>query len=44
MSLNNKLIERVYVGAERENDGPITKGFIGCLEVRAQDRSEGSSS
>lgn len=34
LSLNNKLIERVYVGAERENDGPITKGFVGCLEVR----------
>lgn len=33
VSLNNKLIERVYVGAERENDGPITKGFVGCLEV-----------
>lgn len=33
LSLNNKLIERVYVGAERENDGPITKGFVGCLEV-----------
>uniref|UniRef100_K1PF79 Cadherin EGF LAG seven-pass G-type receptor 1 n=1 Tax=Magallana gigas TaxID=29159 RepID=K1PF79_MAGGI len=32
VSLNNKLIERVYVGAERENDGPITKGFVGCLE------------
>lgn len=21
------------MGAERENDGPITKGFVGCLEV-----------
>ena len=34
MSLNNKVIEKVYIGVEKENDGPITKGFVGCVEVR----------
>ncbi|XP_061178872.1 cadherin EGF LAG seven-pass G-type receptor 2-like isoform X2 [Saccostrea echinata] len=30
--LSNKIVDRVYVGAKRENDGPISKGFVGCVE------------
>ncbi|XP_062576129.1 cadherin EGF LAG seven-pass G-type receptor 2-like isoform X1 [Saccostrea cucullata] len=30
--LSNKIVDRVYVGAMRENDGPISKGFVGCVE------------
>lgn len=31
--LENKKLERVYIGAQRIGSGPISKGFKGCVQV-----------